>query len=303
MQKASIDLGTNTCLLLVADWDSAKSVVTRVISDECTIVRLGEGVDKTHELSGDAMARTQACLEAYRAKLQQFQISPDKVVCIATSQARDAKNGNEFFTKISREIGFKFRIISGDEEAAFTFIGGLLPGFDPSSSAVIDIGGGSTEIVAFDSGESVNVGAVRFTERYLSAAANEAVSDQQFWNCQEAIDFELEKLRKWRSRLKKGTRLIAVAGTATTLAAVHCSMPRYNAEEIDRTIMTVGDVHRLVEELKYRSPVERLGLVGMEKGREDVILAGAMILWRSMELLEFPCCYISSRGLRFGVFK
>ncbi|OFZ80116.1 MAG: hypothetical protein A2583_16205 [Bdellovibrionales bacterium RIFOXYD1_FULL_53_11] len=247
------------------------------------------------------MERTIACLVSYAQIVKSHGIAPAETVCVATSQARDAKNGAVFFRRVKQETGFDFRVLSGDEEARCSFTGGLVPGVDPSRAAIIDIGGGSTELMSCAGGVSVDVGSVRFTERYLNVPCDRCVSDEQFWECQAAVDAGLAPLVEWRKNLETGLQLVAVAGTATTLAAWHLRLPRYDAARIDEAVLTRGDVHRMTEELKMLPAEKRLELPGMQRGREDVLLAGALILWRAMELLDFSTCLVSSRGLRFGV--
>lgn len=297
MIQASIDLGTNTCLLLIADKTASD---LKVISDHSTVVRLGQGVDQNRALHPDAIDRTLSCLRGYAEKVKAAGGRPSDAICVATSQARDAKNGAEFFARVEAETGFKFRIISGDEEARLTFLGGLLPGMDPQHSAVIDIGGGSTEIISAIGGQSVDIGSVRYTERFLKS---DPVTDEEFWACQASIDDMLAPLVEWRKRTPADMQLVAVAGTATTLASWFLGLKEFNAVEIDQTTLTRGDIHRMVEELKWRTVAERCQLSGIEKGRADVLLAGALILWRSMELLSFPSARISTRGLRFGALR
>jgi exopolyphosphatase/guanosine-5'-triphosphate,3'-diphosphate pyrophosphatase len=298
--RSSIDLGTNTCLLLVVEKDSSAPDGFRQVADYSTIVRLGEGVDKTRELQPAAMERTLGCLREYARRLRDAGGKPEETIAVSTASARDARNGGEFFERVKRETGFVFRTISGDEEARLTFLGGLLPGCAPESSAVIDIGGGSTEIIGGGGGQSVNLGSVRFTERFLKS---DPVTDEEFWACQAAIDELLEPLAAWRSRQPEAMKLVAVAGTATTLAQWQLALPQFDARAIDEVTLTRGDVHRMVEELKWRTVTERCAIAGMEPKRADVILAGAMILWRAMELLRFPDCRVSTRGLRYGVLK
>jgi exopolyphosphatase/guanosine-5'-triphosphate,3'-diphosphate pyrophosphatase len=297
--RSSIDLGTNTCLLLIADVEKegGRNVIRREISDNSSIVRLGEGVDQNRTLKDTAMQRTLECLKGYSEKVRQAGSNPGDTLCVATSQARDAKNGAEFFSRVEKETGFRFRVISGDEEARLTFQGALLPDLKPEASAVIDIGGGSTEIIASSGGQSVDLGSVRFTERFLKS---DPVKDIEFWACQDAIDEHLELLKPWRKGLPAGTELVAVAGTATTLGAWYMEMPQFDSKALNTLVLTRGDIHRLVEELKWRTIEERCQLPGLEPKRADVLLAGAMILWRAMELLEFPHCRISTRGLRYG---
>jgi exopolyphosphatase / guanosine-5'-triphosphate,3'-diphosphate pyrophosphatase len=297
--RSAIDLGTNTCLLLIGEVSPAHSEVSKVIEDHSNIVRLGEGVDRHRELQPQAMERTMARLLEYASRVRAHGLEPRDTRAVATSQARDARNGAEFFARVERETGFCFRVISGDEEARLTFQGALLPGMKAEETAVIDIGGGSTELIATGGGQSVDVGSVRFTERFLK---NDPVTDEEFWACQDAIDAALEPLLQWRKGLPLSTRLLAVAGTATSLAAWYLGLVHGNFDhaQINELIVTRGDVHRLVEELKWRTVAERMSLPGMEPKRADVLLAGALTLWRAMELLDFPACRVSTRGLRYG---
>ena len=300
MIRAAIDLGTNTCLLLLAEWDPSNRQIGKVIADYATVVRLGEGVDKNRAFAPVAMERTLTCLKGYVDKARAAGTEPAKATCVATSQARDAANGAEFLARIERETGFHFQIITGDQEAEFTFNGALLPGMAPSTTAVIDIGGGSTELMSTQGGQSLDIGSVRFSERHLKS---DPVTDQEFWTAQEAIDRELERLKSWRKSLPASVQLLGVAGTVTTLAQWFLEMPKFNASEIDGAKMSRGDVHRQVEELKWRSVEERRKLPGVEEGRADILLAGALILWRTMEVLDFPDCEVSTRGLRFGAMR
>lgn len=298
MIHASIDLGTNTCLLLIAEWDENRKKVIRPIEDISKIVRLGEGVDQNQLLQPQAMERTIQCLKSYAQKIKKYQIEPLQVTCVATSQARDSKNAQEFFSKIIREIGFNFRVLSGEEEANYTFKGSLFPETRADQAWVIDIGGGSTEIISQKEGKSIDVGSVRFTERFLKS---NPVTDEEYWSCQDAIDQALNTFIAWREQSREISELIAVAGTATSLAACYLNLREFDAPKVDQAILKRGDVHRLVEELRWRTVEERCQLPCMEPRRADVILAGAQILWRAMEKLDFSQCRISSRGLRYGI--
>jgi exopolyphosphatase/guanosine-5'-triphosphate,3'-diphosphate pyrophosphatase len=298
MRVASIDLGTNTCLLLIADQDSRGSLTT--VEDYSTVVRLGQGVDAARVLHPDAKARTLACLERYRERVFAAGLNPAQTIAVATSQARDARDGAEFFSEISKKTGFQFRTLSGDQEAKATFLGGLLPESVPSKSSVIDIGGGSTEWMSEQGGESLDIGAVRFTERYLKS---NPVTDEEFWKAREATDLELKRLISMRSKLPADAEMIAVAGTAVTLAAWHLELNQFDRNRIDGLKLTRGDLHRMVEELKWRTVAERKALAGVEEGRADVLLSGALILWRACEILGFAGVTVSTRGLRYGVLR
>jgi exopolyphosphatase/guanosine-5'-triphosphate,3'-diphosphate pyrophosphatase len=298
MLKASIDLGTNTCLLLVADFDSTTKRVVRTLHDQSTMVRLGQGVDRTKRLHADAVERTRACLRGYAAKMASLGLKPSEAICVATATARDAENGAEFFTTVEKETGLRFRTISGEDEAKYMFLGGLLPDMDPARSAVIDIGGGSTEFRGSASGVSLQLGSVRFTERYLKS---DPVTDEEFWACRAGVEKALEGAAEWRTSCAKDAELVGVAGTVVTLAQWQLGLPSFDAAKIDGLELTRGDIHRMVEELKWRTIEERKGLIGIEAGRADVILGGALILWRSLEELGFPKLRVSTRGLRYGV--
>ncbi len=298
MLKASIDLGTNTCLLLVAEVDPVTKQVTRIVHDQSTMVRLGQGVDQTKRLHPDAVTRTRACIKGYASKLITLGLKPSATVCVTTATARDAENGAEFFKEVERETGFKFRTLSGDEEAEFMFAGGLLPGMNAETSAVIDIGGGSTEFRSAREGMSLQVGSVRFNERFLKS---DPVTDAEFWAARAATEELLRSAKKWRETLPSGATLVGVAGTAVALAQWHLGLPMFDSRAIDGTELTRGDLHRMVEELKWRTVAERRIVPGIEPGRADVLLAGALILWRALECLDFPKVVVSTRGLRFGV--
>jgi exopolyphosphatase/guanosine-5'-triphosphate,3'-diphosphate pyrophosphatase len=305
MKRASIDLGTNTCLLLVKE-DSLSG--ERVFHDESQVVRLGEGVSKTGLLNSEAMKRARDCLANYVRVAGNLGVSASEILAVGTAQARDAKNAKDFFNELESSLGLRFRILSGDEEAKATFLGARLPGIASQEMVVMDIGGGSTELVAMPdpskpiSGESIGIGAVKITEKFLYS---NPVTDIEFWSAEESINQSLGKLKSWSQGLesKMGTppRFVAVAGTAVTLAMLQKGMTEFDASQIDGTVLSRGDVHRLVEELKWRSVLERKQMPGMEAKRADVILAGALIFWRVMEELGFPEVTISTRGLRYGV--
>jgi len=264
------------------------------------VVRLGQGVDKNRGFHPDAMARTLRCLTGYAADVRKHGGDPARAVCAATSQARDARDSVDFFRKVEAETGFRFKIISGDEEARLTFLGGLLPGMIPDRTTIIDIGGGSTEFISTSGGQSLDIGSVRFTERYFKA---DPVSDAEFWKAQAEIDHKLEGLVEWRRSLPAQVQLVGVAGTMTTAVACHLELPQFDAVKLDGFVLTRGDIHRLVEELKWRTVAEKEKMPGMESGRADVLLAGMLILWRAMECLDFKEVACSTRGLRFGLLR
>ncbi len=144
----------------------------------------------------------------------------------------------------------------------------------------------------------MGLGSVRFTERYLGS---DPVTDEEFINCLDKIDNKLEELAGWRSTIPADMQMLAVAGTATTLASWHLKQEMFNAAEVEKVQLSKGNLQQMVEDLKSMTVAERREQVGIEPKRADVLLAGAMIMWRTMERLRFPICSISSRGLRYGV--
>ena len=168
---------------------------------------------------------------------------------------------------------------------------------------MVDIGGGSTEFRNQDQGVSLDLGSVRFTERYLATDATHAVTDQAFWAAEDAIDRSLAGAKAVLHPILEGRVGVGVAGTVTALASLQLGLRVFDAQRLERVILSRGDLHRWVEELKWRSPQERTRDLGIDPGRADVLLAGAMILWRAAELFDLPPLRVSTRGLRFGVFR
>ncbi len=306
MLRSSIDLGTNTCLLLIAEC-SPDGRVTKIIEDHVRTVRLGQDVARTGKLQPEAMKRTLDCLGDYAQKTRARGLKIEDAICAATAQARDAANGREFLERIEREAGFRFRILSGDEEAKYSFQGALLPTMNPAQCSVIDIGGGSTEIVSQDGGQSLPIGAVKMSERFFAETLKDhkaVVRDEDFWACQDEIDMQVAKMKSWReafARKAPKPTFVGVAGTATTIAMLQSGIMTFDPALLDGLHVTRGDVHRWLEDLKWRSVEERAAILGPESGRADVLLAGTLILWRVMELLDFPVLTASTRGLRFGI--
>ncbi len=331
MIHASIDLGTNTCLLLVANAKPKKNnlghppYVLDVLKEESSVIRLGEGVDHHRMLQPEPMKRAYRCLQHYSVCIRSFGLAPQEVVCVATSQARDAKNHVDFFLKIQKDIGFIFQVISGQEEAHYTFLGALSPFiFDetmieskyPEKDAtptlqtpvfVLDIGGGSTELISEQQGKSIDIGSVRLTERFLKS---NPVSPLEFSNCQQAIDCELENLHSWyETQLMtnpKGTpRWIAVAGTATTLAFCvareRFGLEKFEAKKLEGMLLKKLEVEQFAYQLKSQTIEERTQFFHLDPLRADVILAGVLIFLRILEKFKIPHCHVSTRGLRYGV--
>jgi exopolyphosphatase/guanosine-5'-triphosphate,3'-diphosphate pyrophosphatase len=306
MRYASIDIGTNTILLLVAD-HTPKGLV--VLHDEQTIVRLGQDVSRSRRFADEAMVRAMDCLNRYADTCRQLGVDPSQVAAVATSASRDAENQESFYARVSQKTGFNVRIISGEEEARYSFLGGLLPGQEPLKTAVIDIGGGSTEFVlalAQSRGEpqirahSVDMGCVRATELYL---AKDAITLAQCDQLEAQLKAHWSQVPTHLVGPLKQRQWNAVAGTATTLAAVALGLKDFDVEKINGYIFDRCALADVYESLAAMSLAQRSSIAVIGSGRADVIVAGAAILLTAMEFFDQPSVTVSTQGLRYGVLK
>lgn len=276
MRVAVVDLGTNTCRLFLADVDAAGAV--EQAERLTTVVRLGQGVGETGRLDAAAIARTRACLAGYAPRVAAY--GPARRLLIATSVLRDAADGRAFLRAARHDFGLPYRVLSGLEEGTLAFRGGTheLSARD-GAVVLIDIGGGSTEFaVGLPGGDpetvrSLDVGVVRLTERYV-------------YHDPPAPD-ELEALAARVARaIRAGVpaaaraaarRAVGVAGTYTTLVAHKLGLHEYRSELVHRHLLSLADIDAAIAEFSGLTNDERELLPGIEKGREDVILAGAII--------------------------
>lgn len=302
---ASFDLGTNTFLLLIADVAGGR--VEPVFEKE-SIVRLGKGVDAAGNLNAEAMQRGYACLHEYAAIAQHHGV--EKIFAVGTSALRDAANRNEFVAAAFEKTGVRIEIISGEKEARLTFAGTLSNKTNlPGPVAVLDIGGGSTEVVIGDpkalqrDGEaplqarSADIGSVRLTERFIQS---DPVPPEEVMHLRRQAETVMRAT--WPlENLAPVKTLIGTAGTITTLAAMAQAMRDYDPQRIDGYILTPQKLGEIIIELRRRTVAERCQLPGLSAARADVILAGAIILETFMDLYKFSKLMVSDRGLRYGV--
>jgi len=298
--RAGIDIGTNTILLLVAE---VEGDAISVIEDRVRVVRLGQGVDKNRAFHPEALARARSCFAEYAAVLARY--PGIEVRAAATSGSRDAANSVEFFSEVERDFGIPVRVISGEEEALLSFRGALPPGaLDPATIAVLDIGGGSSEIVGLEgSGSSslfrfsFDMGCVRFSEKFLRS---DPATASQIQELRAFVAGELDKQRGILARVK-GKTLVGVAGTATYLAAAALGLSHFDPEKVDGAEVSLAQVRELIARFAPLTAAERLGMGGMDKGRADVIVAGAYILEEILVRSGVPGFRASVRGLRYGL--
>ena len=295
---ATIDIGTNSVLLLIGD--TLPDGRIKIAADEARITRLGEGLTAHEDLSPVAVDRTISALKDYRALCEKHRVSVAAVV--ATEALRRAANANDFLLKARDELGFEIEILTPEKEAWLTFHACAREfGTD---LLVCDIGGGSTELVwgKLLPNEcqylSIPVGSVVLTEHFVK---NDPVTPDEFRELCTVIDQHLGQALHSLSH-RHADRLVATAGTATTLAAIEKRMASYDHSKIHGIMLEMLDVQVIIDELRMKSISERRKILGLQKGREDVILAGAIILDRIMRRLGYDVVTVSDRGLRWGLF-
>ncbi len=297
MLRAGIDIGTNTILLLIAKVEEKN---LQVLEDRVTVVRLGEGVDEHHTFQPQALDRAIACFENYKTILSQYE-NPE-IRAVATAGSRQASNAPVFFQKIEKLLGAPIRIITGEEEAQYSFYGALIVPEAQENYAVVDIGGGSTEIITLDSQQkllrkSFDVGCVRLTERFFSNDPPTGKEQEELYNyVQELFYGEKDFFEKFHNK-----RWLGVAGTATYVASSILELSTFEPAKVQGTSFDLVQLHKLIRRFSSMSTNSRLGVGGMDKGRADVILAGAIILQLCLEAGKQTSIEVSTRGLRYGL--
>ncbi|MEW5851709.1 MAG: Ppx/GppA phosphatase family protein [Myxococcota bacterium] len=293
---ACVDLGTNTCLMLVARPDDDGGV--EVLADRARIIRLGEGVDRTRRLAESAKQRALTCLGEYAQEARS--LGATHLVAVATSAMRDAEDGREFAREIEAQTGFHVDIISGDEEAGLAYAA-VAADFAQAGkkTAVFDIGGGSTEVMIGEGNSllsrvSVDIGSVRLTERFLK---HDPPTVDELAALQAHINSALER----RPPLEPGTPLVGIAGTVTTLAACALGQDTYDAAQVHGAPLSIQSVEGLRRRFAELTSAGRLAIKPLEPGRADVIVAGAMIVESIMRAYGVPRIVVGDRGVRFGL--
>jgi exopolyphosphatase/guanosine-5'-triphosphate,3'-diphosphate pyrophosphatase len=295
---AAIDIGTNSVLLVVAEWQPADGEL-RPLVERAEITRLGRGVDASGLLSAEGMDATLRVLEAYTAEAGRFGVPAEEITCVATSAARDARNGAAFLTRIETACGLRPKIIGGDREADLSYLAARREfANDQRPLLVQDIGGGSTELV-LGTGEhptfrrSLPIGSVRLFERWIHA-------DPPSPPERAAVEREIEQA-VGEMPVPGAFDFVGLAGTWTTLAAIACGSTTYDAAKVHGRVLTYEEIDSLTEML-WRSPLaERRTLPGLQPGRVDVIPIGASIASITMKVLGLGRVTVSDRGVRWGL--
>lgn len=293
---ASIDLGTNSARLLIGSVDPSNVIQPLLVKRKIT--RLGGGFSKETGLSPEARRRSMAVLHNFAEEIQRYGVG--QVRAVATSAVRDAVNGNEFIAEVYQRTGILLEVIDGREEGLLT-LRGIFSGIQAVDDVFIfDIGGGSTEYtLARDAAslftKSLPLGVVRLTEGMRSIPAME-----------DKINRELEALladltQAGYPACAPGTRLIGTAGTPTTLAGIDLGVTDYAAGSVHGHILSLEVIRKIYARICPLTPEQCLLVPGIEKGREDLILAGTLITIRTMERFGFDYLTVSESGLLEGL--
>jgi exopolyphosphatase/guanosine-5'-triphosphate,3'-diphosphate pyrophosphatase len=299
MILAGIDIGTNTIRLLVAETGPG---IFREICSGRTITRLGQGLDRSGIISPEAQERSLAALAEFvdHARFH----SASSIAAVGTSALRKASNAAAFISTVEEQLGIAVRVITGEEEARLTLlgVGRALGEGRLGSSVAIDIGGGSTEVIRMhpSSGArevSLPLGAVYLTERFIH---HDPPAEEEIGNIRKTVR---EELARHGDMMCPGpsVTLVGTAGTITTLAAMDQELTEYDPAKINGYVLTGESLDRIVRKLSAGTLAERRNMKGLEPGREDIILAGALVAQEIMERCGSPEMLVSDWGLREGI--
>lgn len=296
MPRAAIDIGSNSILLTIADGDT-------VIHDEARIVGLGTGLGDRGLFAPDRIAAASGVLADYVEIARSHEIEPHAIKAVATSAARRAMNAETFFERVLKRQGLRVRIISGDEEARLTWLGGQRALELPSGPIlVVDLGGGSTELILGQSRQleqriSLELGSVRLTEHTLEHDPSGRVDPRSLPPTLKHIAGELERFeleaRPWG--------VVGIGGTVTTLAAMRLGLERYDSARVHGGRLDRAHLSGFIDQLLPTDRAERRALVAVAPDRADYLLAGALILDRVLAMSGCEVLVVSDRGLRYGL--
>lgn len=294
MPKAAIDIGSNSLLLTVVD-DS-----DRILHDEARVVGLGRGLGDRGLIAPDRIKVADGVLREYVRTAQTHGVDPIDIRAVATSAARRAMNAQTWLQRVQRKLGMRVRIISGDEEARLTWRGALRDLALPEGPVlVVDLGGGSTELVLGEGSRvlsrgSLEIGSVRLTEKYLGIGVHDPAG---LGHLRKEVEIEVAKLT-----IHPAPRIvIGVAGTTTTLAAMAKGIATYDSEAVHGSKLTRTDLARFIDALLPLQPEQRRELAAVSPERADYLLAGAVILERVLATSRRQAYVVSDRGVRFGL--
>ncbi|MFF3613446.1 exopolyphosphatase [Streptomyces sp. NPDC002580] len=304
---AAVDCGTNSIRLLVADAYPETGELVE-LDRRMTIVRLGQGVDRTGRLAPEALERTFAACREYAAVVKEH--GAERLRFVATSASRDAENRDDFVRGVLDVLGVEPEVITGDQEAEFSFTGATkeLTGRDDLARPylVVDIGGGSTEFVVgadrVRAARSVDIGCVRMTERHLvrDGAVSDPPTVEQIAAMRADIGAALD-LAGETVPLREARTLVGLAGSVTTIAAIALELDAYDSARIHHSRVSLERVREITESLLRSTHAERAAIPSMHPGRVDVIGAGALVLLSIMERTGAREVVVSEHDILDGI--
>ncbi|MDN3293132.1 Ppx/GppA phosphatase family protein [Streptomyces ficellus] len=295
---AAIDCGTNSIRLLIADIDPATGEVTD-LDRRMTIVRLGQGVDRTGRLAPEALERTFAACREYAAAIKEY--GAERLRFVATSASRDAENRDDFVRGVLDILGVEPEVITGDQEAEFSFTGATKELTGSDEYLVVDIGGGSTEFVVGSTharaARSVDIGCVRLTERHVRG---DPPSEAEVAAIRADVEAALD-LAEQTVPLREARTLVGLAGSVTTVAAIALGLEAYDSAAIHRSRIPCERVAEVTARLLAATHDERAAIPVMHPGRVDVIVSGALVLLAVMERIGAREVVVSEHDILDGI--
>ena len=299
MNIASIDIGSNTVLLLIANSDENNKINT--VLNKYEIPRISKGLQKKGEISKGAIERLINVLSFYDRLISEYNC--EVILVNATNALRISGNGQEIVSLLEEKFGYDVKIIAGKEEARLSYLGATFEN-QRSRNVVVDIGGGSTEIIIgrgsdLEFAESMNIGAVSLTEKHCSSLPP---NSEELNNITSDITGSLNKLNiSDRVGNFNGLMMTAVAGTPTTLSSIKQNLKEYIEESVEGSELTRDDLDSISTELALYKPSEVLEKYGdVVKGREDVLLTGTILLKIIADYFGTYKIRVSGRGIRYG---
>ena len=303
--RASIDIGTNSCRLFIAEVKEIDNeiIFKKEIHKDLEIVKLGEDVNKNKFLKEEAIERTLKCLKKYRELIDEYSIEEKNIICFATSATRDSSNRDYFIKKAQEDTKIKINCISGDEEAYINFKG-VISSFDKKfkeNILVFDIGGGSTEFTlgnmnGIEKKISLNIGSVRITEKFFLEDGIYNYSEENRNKAKKWIKENLEKLEEFKN---KSFILVGVAGTTTTQVSVREKMEIYDSEKIHLSDLTTKEINDNLD-LFIKNIENNKNVKGLDTKRRDVIIGGTIILKEILEYFKKDSLIVSENDNLMG---
>lgn len=299
----AVDIGTNSTRLLVADvTGSGRAAMLEPVERLMVITRLGQGVDATHALHPDAIERTVATLRDYGAVAERLGV--ERMRATATSAARDATNRDEFFDAASQVLGVRPELLAGEEEARLSFLGATADLSAPAPYLVVDIGGGSTElVVGIDEPTgaiSIDVGCVRVTEQFLHS---DPPTPEELSGAVSVVRDHLADVERELPSVREARTMVGLAGTITTVAAVELGLATYDRDAIHHFRLARASVEDVFRTLALEPAEQRRHNPGLEPGRVDVIVGGIVVLVSILRAFDIDDVLVSEADILDGIVR